>query len=121
MLQMAAYASAGNNDYMITYCPTDSQIYNDFKKNEYTVNQALGNVCFNSQAAYDYYNFYQTNPEYYQNQYQAKLAKLDKAENFLDQAYNSYKASSMQFKSSIAYHNIVAPLSDDVPINSDCM
>ncbi|EPZ62410.1 hypothetical protein H477_5418 [[Clostridium] sordellii ATCC 9714] len=44
------------------YYPMDVPAYNDYKKSIYTLNQALANICFNAQGAYDYYSLYKDQP-----------------------------------------------------------
>ncbi|VVC24313.1 Hypothetical protein CINCED_3A017619 [Cinara cedri] len=95
--------------------PIDTKSYNDLKKSIYSLNQGLGNVCFNAQAAFDYYSLYK-NQAVAQSKLDEKLDKFNKAQKFLDDQYQNYQQALNAYKADLALQAVV--YSDNVPINS---
>jgi hypothetical protein len=123
--QVAAFAIADvpttlvlNSPLNLAYYPSDSIAYNDLKKSLYDLVLAAGNACFSAQASYDYYSFLK-----YQGVYQPKLnekiAKLQNAEQYLNDAYAKYQQELAKYKSTLVCPTPTVTLDDNVEIRSD--
>lgn len=97
------------------YYPMDTPIYNEMKKAIYSLGQSLGNVCFNSQSAFDYFSLYK-NQLTNQLELDDKMDKFTKAQQFLENQYAKYQQILNMFKNELA--SIMPSLSDNVPIDN---
>lgn len=100
------------------YFPTDSSIYNDMKKMIYSMNQSLGNMCYNAQAVFDYSSLYK-NQLVSQFDLDDKMDKFKKAQEFLENQYSKYKDTLNLYKNELA--SMMPTFNDNVPIDSALM
>lgn len=103
----------------MSYYPTDSPAYAEFKKSLYSMNQALGNVNFNAQAYYDYYNLYKYNNAQYAAEFNSKLQNFEKAQDYLNQQYSDYQKELADFKNSLGYYPPTYPPTYSPTVNDN--
>ncbi|XP_025204389.1 uncharacterized protein LOC112601150 [Melanaphis sacchari] len=103
------------------YYPMDSPIYNEYKKSIYTLNQALGNICFASQNAYDYSTLYKDQANVNLELNESKN-RFERALRHFDEKMNEYRQALMNYKMLLGYKNpvpITMPTPMPTPITLD--
>nr|AQR58535.1 Mp1-like effector [Rhopalosiphum padi] len=103
------------------YYPMDVPAYNDYKKSIYTLNQALANICFNAQGAYDYYSLYKDQPGLNLELKENKV-RFEKALKHFDDKMNEYRQALLNYKMLLGYKNqMPVSLDDNIPIDPDLL
>ncbi|VVC24312.1 Hypothetical protein CINCED_3A024606 [Cinara cedri] len=99
----------------LSYYAIDTKAYNDLKKSIYSLNQGLNNICFNAQAAYDYYSLYK-NQVVNQLKLDEKLDKFGKAQKLVEDQYQKYQQALNAYKADLALKSVITK--EEYPIDS---
>lgn len=131
---IASYVSAGGGDYQpststlsmtlpfMPYYPMDGPVYTSFKKAIYTLNQALGNICFSAQNVYDYYKLYK-NQQGLNLEFNESKVRFDSAIQHFDEKLSEYRQALMNYKLLLGYNsnNVPISLDDNIGIDSNLL
>lgn len=106
--------------YMLKY-PTNNHTFDEFRKNVYTLNQALFNLIATARSVYDYNTFYK-------NQFGPSLAInerkdiFEKAINFFENKLLKYRQGLIDYKNLLDYtRNTSSPTGDDISIDPNLL
>lgn len=100
----------------------DGPVYTSYKKSIYTLNQALGNICFSAQNVYDYYKLYKNQPSLNLELNESKN-RFESAIQHFDEKLSEYRQALMNYKLLLGYknNNIPTLMDDNIGIDSNLL